>query len=344
MATHRWDPICAPPRKLVRPVPIDPTGAAGPTKRQAAGPRWRRTSQGLYVPVDVTDDLPEQRILEQSMRLPDGGAVTGWAACRLWRGNFFDGLGRDGRTRLPVPLALGDGHVRGDARVRLAHEPLVADEVIARYEIPCCTIQRAVFDALRLAPDDREAVVVLDMAAAAALTSISRMQSYVLAHAGRRRIGRARVALALASEHSRSPNETRLRLIWVLDADLPGDVLVNCPVHGRDGRLLGIADLLDPVVGLAVEFDGADHRAAGRHTRDVAKDEAFRGVGLEVTRVTGLDLTDPPLVVRRLVQARTRALGRPRGDWVARPLEATLDEELDERLVRERLLNDMPRS
>ena len=35
---------------------------------------------------------------------------------------------------------------------------------------------------------------------------------------------------------------------------------MNCPVHDRSGRLLGIADLLDEEAGLVVEFDGADHR------------------------------------------------------------------------------------
>ena len=36
---------------------------------------------------------------------------------------------------------------------------------------------------------------------------------------------------------------------------------VNCPIQDLAGNLLGIADLLDEEAGLAVEFDGADHRA-----------------------------------------------------------------------------------
>jgi hypothetical protein len=27
---HKWDPVCAPPTGLVRPVRIDPTGLPGP--------------------------------------------------------------------------------------------------------------------------------------------------------------------------------------------------------------------------------------------------------------------------------------------------------------------------
>ena len=95
-----------------------------------------------------------------------------------------------------------------------------------------------------------------------------------------------------------------------IDAGLPR-LEPNCPVLDRHGTLLGIADLLEPLAGLAIEFDGADHRGRARHTRDVAKDEAFRSLGLEVTRVTGTDLRDRDLVVRRLVAARRRARFEP---------------------------------
>ena len=103
------DPASCPPDGLVRPVPVDPTGRNGPTRGQANGFRWRRTSCGLFVPAMVDAGVPEQRILEQSMRLT-GGAVTGWASCRLHGAAFFDGLRRDGRTLIPVPLNCGPLH------------------------------------------------------------------------------------------------------------------------------------------------------------------------------------------------------------------------------------------
>lgn len=334
MAAHRWDPTCPAPRDLVRPVRVDPTGRQGPTKRQASGPGWIRTSHGFHVPAGTDRDRPEQRILEQSVRLPPGGAVTGWAACRLWQATFFDGLAADRRTRLPVPLALGTGgNVRADDRVVLTRDPLPRDEVVVRHGIPCVRPLRAAYDAMRLAGDDREAVVALDMAAAAELCSPAGIAAYARARPRRRGTTSVLRAVGLASEHSRSPNETRLRLVWVLDAGLPADVLVDCPVHDRAGRLLGIADLLDPVAGLAVEFDGAEHRGATRQTRDVAKDEAFRSHGLELTRVTGLDLPHRDRVVRRLLGARDRALLAPPAErrWVARPGPDRLDALIAER-------------
>lgn len=57
---HRWDPIAPPVVGLVLPVPVGPNG---PTPKQARGPRWRRSSPGLYVPSTTTDDVVEQRIV-----------------------------------------------------------------------------------------------------------------------------------------------------------------------------------------------------------------------------------------------------------------------------------------
>ena len=71
---------------VVAPVPADPSGQAGPTRRQAAGPGWRRSSRGLYVPAHVTE-TPEQRVVEVAATFRTSGlAVTGWAALR-WRGS-----------------------------------------------------------------------------------------------------------------------------------------------------------------------------------------------------------------------------------------------------------------
>jgi len=334
MPTHHWDPVCSPPRGLVVPVPVDPTGKLGPTRGQAAGPRWRKTSAGHYVPADTRVDVPEQRILEASMRLPPLGAVTGWAACRLYGATFHDGLERDGTTQIPVPLAVGArGGVRRDPRISVDFEGLTRDDWSLVQGIRTMKRVRATFDAMRGTLDVREAVVALDMMVAARLVSIQQLQAYAESRGGAHRIGLVRSALPLASEHSRSPNETRTRLIAVLDAGLPNDLLVNCGIHDRSDRLLGIADLLDTEAGLVIEFDGADHRGVTRHSRDVIKDDDLRGCELEVVRVTGSQLRDVPVLVRRLHAARTRARFVPEAErtWVAHPRANDLDQVLAER-------------
>jgi hypothetical protein len=61
-------------------------------------------SPGFYLPREIDRDVVEQRILEEAMRLPPGGAVTCWAALRMAGGNFFDGtqdVGKEDAYRNP---------------------------------------------------------------------------------------------------------------------------------------------------------------------------------------------------------------------------------------------------
>jgi len=336
---HRWEPTAPRPKGLVTPVRLDPLGVSGPTPHQARGRFWRRTSHGFYVPADAPD-LPEQRILEQSVRLPSGAAITGWAGCRLHGGNFFDGLAPDGVTELPVPFALGrHGNIRRDERIQVSYLPLAAGDIVLRHGIRVVVEARATFDAMRFADDEREATVALEMSVAAGFTSIERVRAYGEAHPDATGIAQVRQGCDWAREHARSPNEVRTRIVWEQDAGLPRPE-INCPIHALDGRLLGIADLIDVEAGFVAEFDGADHRNKDRHTRDVAKDEAFRRVGIEVARITGTDLHDRKLVVDRLRSARSRALFEPpeRRRWQARPLPDCAEARLVDKEVMAEVL------
>jgi hypothetical protein len=291
---------------LFSPVPVDPSGKAGPTKRQAAGPRFRQTSPGLYVPSDVTTDVVEQRILEQGKRLRSHGAVTGWAALR-WRGAaFFDGTGSGGTKTLPVPLVIGHAGLRPDPRIQISEAQLAPSERTYIDGIWCATTQRALFDAMRHAPDLRAAVVCMDMAAAGRLISVSLMEQYVALRPAWTGVPLVRQALVLASNDSLSPQETRMRLVWVMDAGLPTP-LCNKPVFSLDGELLGYPDLLDPEAGALGEYDGADHKDGRRHRRDVAREARYRDHGLEYFTVVGGDMRDRNLVVKRMLSTRQRA-------------------------------------
>jgi hypothetical protein len=329
---------------LTPPVRIDPTGLTGPTAGQSRGARWRKTSHGYFVPAEVSDECPEQRVMEQSVRLPSGGGVTGWAACRLRGAAFFDGLDTDGVTRLPVPLAIGPTSlIREDPAVRVSRDSLDGERITLVQGIPCVPVHRAVFDAMRWASDVREATVVIDMAAAAELISVRMMRTYVATRARWRGVPKVRRALDLADEHSMSPGETRMRLVWVLDAGLPSP-LCNQPVFDRRGDLIGVADLLDPTAGVVGEYDGAAHRGARRHRRDVLREDRFRRAGLEYFKVVGLDLEEVPMVVERMLTTRRRSTPLPPGerawtlmppaDWYDSPLDAmTLDQRLEYRAI-----------
>ena len=310
-----WDnpfqPVCPSPTGLFHPVAIDPAGVVGPTRGQAARRGWRRVGPKRYVPTQVDAGLPEQRVLEAAVHLPGSGAVTGWGALRMAGAAYFDGRPR-GRTR-PVLLALGHGDGRATpAGCRLSYEPLEPDEVMVRHGVRVTKPVRALFDEMRQAAEVREAVVAMDMTAAAGLVSIGQLARY---HRSRTRWRRSSIvgdALPYASERSRSPAETRLRLVYELDAKLPGP-LVNRSVYDLRGRLICVADLFDDEVGMVVEYDGAEHRKAGRHARDVRREDLCRRAGLEYAKVTGPDMYDVDLVVDRLRSTRARALSRPAG-------------------------------
>ena len=98
-----------------------------------------------------------------------------------------------------------------------------------------------------------------------------------------------------------------MRLVMVLDAGLPPP-MCNVPVFDRNERLLGIPDVFDPVAGMVGEYNGSDHKELDRRRADNAREEGFRGVGLEYFDLVEGDLRDRPQVVRRMQQTRARAL------------------------------------
>lgn len=318
MQTHRWHPRVDRPDDLVAPVRVDPSGQTGPTRHQAAGPRWRQTSAGLHVPVSAPGHV-EQRILEQGSRIRAYGAVTGWAALR-WRGaRFFDGTVPHGEDALPVPLVTGGYDLRPDPRVHLSKAQLAPDERELVAGIWTAVATRAVFDELRRHGDLRQAVVDVEMVLAAGLMDLVEFRDYLSGRNAWTGIGLARDASSMAGLRCRSPQEVRMALTWMWDAGLPRP-LCNAPIFDLEGRLIAIADLLDVAAGCVGEYQGADHKDGAKHRADVAREQKLRDHGLECFEVVGGDLQDVDLTVKRMLNARDRARFAPedRRTWTLR--------------------------
>lgn len=324
-----WQPRVRRVPPLVMPVPVDPTGRAGPTRGEAAGPHWRRTGSNLYVPADVDVNFPEQRALEAFAVSRGRGAVTGWAALRLWGAAFFDGLGPDGETRLAVSVVQGGARFRPTPALHPCRESLDPSSVVARRGVGCVGPERALLHEICRRGDLREAVVAIDMAAAGQVTSVRRLERYLRTRSGERGVALARRASTLADEHAASPQEVRFRLVWQLDAGWEPP-LVNRVLLDLQGRLLGRPDLFDPDRGVVGEFAGADHRHRERHRRDVEREDRFRRAGLEYVEVVGADLHDRDRVVGRMEAAARRA-GRTTRGWRMGPEPEPLDDVLDHR-------------
>lgn len=318
----RFLPECV-PTEPVWPVRRDVRGVEGPTPGEARGPYWRRSAWGWYVPADVDAAPPEQRIVEQGVRIIGAarGAVTGWAALRWQGAAYFDGRSARGGLR-PVELirSSGGSPARSGGAVLSSAQLAPYDAHVIR-GLRVTTPTRALFDEVRVLAELRAAVVAMDMTAAAGLLNLDEMDTYLTPHRNAwTGVPLARKAVALASDRSRSPRETRLRLVWMLDAGLPRP-LVNQPVFDPDGRLLGIPDLLDPRTGLVGEYDGADHRRGDRRARDVVRAELFRDHGLEVVTVVTGQLRHRGDVVARLLEGQRRAARVRPGDrrWTIDP-------------------------
>ncbi len=254
-----FTPRASRPRDLVTPRAVDPRGRQGPTRGQARGPGWRRCAPGLYVPA-VTGSSVEQRVLEQSARLT-AGAVTGWAALRLWGAAYFDGLGPDGRTPLPVPLLAGTDRLRPGPGVLVQRGLVAPADVVLRHGVRLVPRERALLDEVRRhvpAPGGGleaweegldEAAVSLSMAFAARVSSPEALRTWLGPRRGVRHKRFVLVALERGVTDARSPMEVRLLRRWVGESRLPVP-LRNPVVRDADGAFVGMPDLLEPGLGL----------------------------------------------------------------------------------------------
>ncbi|MBA4609985.1 hypothetical protein H1W00_16015 [Aeromicrobium sp. Marseille-Q0843] len=244
-----------------------------------------------------------------------GCVLGGWASLRFQGNDAFGG----GEELRPALVHCGAGT---QMRRRTVVEPCRATvwdhEVTSLEGVPVTTTARAVYDEMRLAPSLRAAVVALDSAVSGvrdtAHTSLRAVQQVVSSHRKTRGIVRAKRALLLGSERSASPLETRTRLVAQLDAGLDA-LLVNPPVFGPSGALLGVADLLDEDTGLVIETDGAHHRDAQNHSDDNVREERFERAGLVVVRATSLDHRDVQGLVSRIRLGHRDGRLSHRRDW-----------------------------
>ncbi len=253
------------PPGLVLPVRCRPTDPEGPTRKQARGRGWRRTSHGFYVLASVPTDDVRQRIAEASVIVPPGCAINGWASLKWQGGRWFGGLSAK-LEPLPIPIVTGTHDLRRQPGIAPCGEGLDPRMVQWVDGIPVTDPRFATSFAMRYADSDWDAVAVLDMAAYSDLVSIEEMTEFLAAQCGWTGVPRARRAADLADENSWSPMEVATRKVWTVDAGCP-QPLCNQPLFDRrTGRFIGTPDVFDPVAGVGGEYDGDLHlvRTAAR--------------------------------------------------------------------------------
>jgi hypothetical protein len=280
------------------------------TEHELRGALWRHPHHGRYTWSGTNPEDPRQRILEAVSLLTDGCILGGWAAAFVHGATDLDGRTWSGRLE-PVLFVLPYRRRIRRAGIRPIRTPVALADVVeiggARVTAPL----RTCFDLMRLRTLE-EAVVAADAMLRAKVVTVEGLADYVHQHTGWRGVDTARLAVDLADSRAASCPESRLRVLWVVDARLPRPQ-VNRPVFNPDGLLLGVPDLLDCESGLVGEYDGAVHREPRRHAADNVREERLESHGLTVIRTTAIDLwQERRQTVRRLRDGYRRAMDRDR--------------------------------
>ncbi|MCU1527057.1 MAG: hypothetical protein JWP75_820 [Frondihabitans sp.] len=114
-----------------------------------------------------------------------------------------------------------------------------------------------------------------------------------------RNAGRLREALELIRPKSRSPAETRLRLL-IVHSGLPEPVL-NYDATSASGEVLGCVDLAYPSRRIAIEYEGEHHfRDRAQDEKDIERRERFADAGWRTIRVTSEHMLHPNILVARV--------------------------------------------
>ena len=288
--------------------------ALGVGRGELAGPGWRNPFRGVHRPEAPTDG-PLQRVYDAAELLVPGAAIGGWAAGYLLGAHELDGLGRAGREPEPVMLLTPTRqHPCPRPGVRTFRSKLDPDDVVEINGIPVTAPLRTAFDLAR-ASSLEDGVVAVDALARAARIDLHHLAGYVRRHPRFRGVPVAREVVALADPRARSSGESRLRVVWIVDARLPRPE-VNPLILTPLGEVVAMTDLLDPLSGLVGEYDGSTHRELDEHTTDNGREEDMEDRGLVVVRATSLDVGPRrPGLVRRLLTGHRRAQESRRRSW-----------------------------
>ena len=268
------------------------------------GSRFTRLVRGVYVCADVPKTF-QTYLRAGQLLLGDGARATHVTGLRCY--------GVELGSMLPVRFASEQPHRSRCDWVRVIRRMRLGDSDGQALRPEQCWVDAC------LDLDLVDAVIAADWLMHNSATTLNRLTQWVEATDNWEGIRNARVALPYVRENVRSPRETVTRLLLVM-AGLPEPDRCNLDVYESD-RILGCGDLVWLAYLLVVEYDGSDHRSAERHSDDVDREARFRAAGLEVTRVTGRDLSDRFALARRLRAARRRAPFDPpeRRRWTTEP-------------------------
>jgi len=284
-----------PPELTRGPFTVEEARRHGVSRAQLLGASWRRLGRGVYAWHEIAE-APMMRLNAAKVRLPDAAVFTGPTAAWL---HGLD-IPPCSPIEAAVPSTSSTSRLVGVVVRRCC---IPAAETSIRRGLRVTSAVRTIADlACRLPLTD--AVALLDTALHGRLVNSGRLRDWASTHAGYRGVRCLKRALELADPAAESVMETRLRLLLVL-AGLPHP---RAQVSLRDdfGLFLARPDLYYPDARLAIEYDGATHRAS--LAADNRCQNRLIDVGYRLLRFTAGDVLDAPAavvsMVRRALHAR----------------------------------------
>ena len=246
--------------------------AAGLTRHQLASKCWIRLFRCVYVhcSVKLTDEVRFQALRLAS---PPEAAATGVTAAWLF-GAWTPPPGQ----AVPLQLAVPTGRNYAEASVRTSR--IVVDEGdLATFNGTLVTTPERTCFGLMTRSSPVEAVVWADSFLHAGLVTTDGLRRYADERPHWPHVRKVREAMALARPRAASPMETRLRLV-IVHGGVEEPPLLNEPVYGPDGDLLGIPDMGYPVrLPFGLEYDGEQHREPVHHAADNVRENRLLVAG-----------------------------------------------------------------
>ncbi|HEX5512384.1 MAG TPA: hypothetical protein VFX41_11765, partial [Actinomycetales bacterium] len=202
-----------------------------PTTGELRSGLWRRPHRGVLAWAGSDAEDPMQRILAAAAAV-DGAPLAGWAAAYLHGARELDGETRGGEP-LPVLFCIGKSGTRRPRQgLKPFRSPMGVEDVVQINGVLCTSLVRTTFDLARLAPSLADAVADVDTMLRCTRLRLADLKRYVQRQRRVPGLVQVREALRLADPLSLSRPESKLRVLWVVDAGLPAP-LVNASVFDR---------------------------------------------------------------------------------------------------------------
>lgn len=205
-----------------------------------------------------------------------------------------------------TPIELIFSNTRPPSGVVAREQTLGNDEVTRVAGFPVTTPARTAYDLGRHLPRN-QAVARLDALMRATPFHVDAVLALTQRYPGARGTRRLQSALRLVDGGCASPKESWLRLL-LLDAGLPA-LATQIPV-GENYRAVAMLDMGWPEFGVAVEYDGDQHRSDRRqYAKDQWRSRKLAELGWIVVRVIAED--KPEEVIERVRKALLSRGWRP---------------------------------